>query len=121
VRSDLELVVHVAQLVLHGLRCEKELGSRLAGGQAVGKGEGDLELLRGQAVAHSLVARTRALVYGERLRRARQRREAWVHLVAALEAFDRLGASPGFSARSRSSAPRALWVAILVGNVGTWM
>ncbi|MEU5690242.1 AAA family ATPase [Actinosynnema sp. NPDC020468] len=45
-------------------------------------------------------ART-ALLHGEWLRRARRRSDARVHLRAALETFDRLGAAP-WSARSRA-------------------
>ena len=45
-------------------------------------------------------ARTR-LLYGETLRRARQRRAARDHLLAALEAFEQLGAA-GWATRARA-------------------
>jgi len=60
------------------------------------------EALAQHAMHPSAFERARTeLVYGERLRRSRQRVEAREHLKAAVEAFDRLGAAP-WAARARA-------------------
>ena len=49
-RVDAELLVHVAQVVLDGLRAQEQRGRGLPGGLPPGEQDGDLQLLRGQLV-----------------------------------------------------------------------
>src|SRR4051794_10734570 len=67
-RVDPELSVHVAQVVLDGLRAEEELGRSLPRRVPVGEEHADLELLRGQLVEAGGIAPPRALARGKELR-----------------------------------------------------
>src|SRR5205823_3575350 len=84
-RTDLELVVDMAQVVLDGLGTQVEPSRRLLRGRAFGQGERHLQLLRRELLAITVVAHARRLAAGVELGHRPLRPGRRAELVERLE------------------------------------